>query len=141
MPHDSSLPPRNDNSRPIDDPGFRREGASAGERRRKSAAKQADGSENPDTTSSPREHAENLGGQDSRDQSPKERHSLLGREGGEGEAVAAPSYPSDTRERFSREYAELQRKEAARRPAVGGGDYDGNWTRDTDKPSQPGPAS
>jgi|GEM_PF-6051209 len=109
--------------------------------------------------SAQKEQPENLGGQDSRDQSPKDKHSLLGRSGrpeGEREDIARRQresagienaseaepepYASETREKFSREYAEHQRREAERRGAAGGGDYDGNWTKDTDKPSQPGPA-
>lgn len=97
---------------------------------------------------------EHVGGQDSRDQSAGDRFSLLGRAGGTGgerrdEAVepqqrqsagdaAGEPYASDTRDNFSREYAEYRRREEQRRDAPGGGDYDTNWTGEN-KPPQPGP--
>ncbi len=88
------------------------------------------------------EQPENLGGQDSRDQSTEDRHALVGGRKDRGErrdeeterrqreSSGAESHASETRENLSRTYAESQGK-----------DYDGNWTKDTDKPSQPGPAS
>ncbi len=147
-------------SRHEDDAHFRRAGSDH-ERRRETSA----GSENPDTSgthsderyarerygeqsaeqrreSMRQEQPENLGGQDSRDQSPKDQHSLVGgRKGSSGgreeeterrqrESAGKESHASETRESLSRTYAESQLR-----------DYDGNWTKDTDKPSQPGPAS
>jgi len=101
------------------------------------------------------EQPENLGGQDSRDQSTKDRHSLLGRRGDRGKSSEEEvsrrqeessggkpeGYASDTRDQFSRQYAEQQRRDKEGGNAAGGGDYDGNWTKDADKPAQPGPAS
>jgi len=154
------------------------DGAAAGEKRHQDEAGFRRSSQNPDTSEthsdaryarerygeqSPeqrresirQEQPENLGGQDSRDQSPKDRHSLLGRRGDRGEwnekevnrrqeesSGGKPEpYASDTRDNFSRQYAEHQRREKERRSGAGGGDYDGNWTKDADKPAQPGPAS
>lgn len=168
-------------ARHVDDPNFRRSDGAVDEQR--GAGKV--GNQNPDTSgthsdaryaserygeqsaeqrrdSIQKEQTQNLGGQDSRDQSTKDRHSLLGREGevdGEKEAQVARAqqrsskvgeagaesepepYASDTRDSFSRKMSDYQKREQERRTAAGGGDYDGNWTRDTDKPSQPGPAS
>ena len=109
-----------------------------------------------------KEQPANLGGQDSRDQSTEDQHSLLGRRGDRGErseeevsrrqresegaqsesrtGAEPESHASETRENLSREYAERRQKEAGGRTAPGSADYDGNWTKDTDKPSQPGPA-
>lgn len=107
---------------------------------------------------------QNVGGQHGLDQSETEKHSLLGRASETGSAReeevarqqrrsagaanddsgtdrAGEAYVSETRDNLSRQYAEHRRRENARRGAAGGGDYDGNWTRDTDKPPQPGPAA
>jgi len=103
------------------------------------------------------QQTENLGGQDSRDQSTGDRHSLLGRASGEKasderevgrqhrrsagavEPGEPEPYASDTRDNLSRQYAEHRRGQEEKGKTAGA-DYDGNWTRDTDKPPQPGPA-
>ena len=70
----------------------------------------------------------NFGGQDSRDQSPEARFAGQGaREASPSEAAAQRGetdeldrYASDTRDNFSRMYAEHQRREAAKREAGNG---------------------
>lgn len=77
---------------------------------------------------------QNLGGQDSRDQSTGDRFSLLGRAGGAaGEARDQAIEPAQKR-------SEQGRRDEERRSAPQGAGYDTNWTRE-DKGGQPGPAA